>query len=147
MKTRNIIHGIIITSMLACVEACEIESHSNGKLDGFWHLTAIDTLATGGTCDMSSQKMFWSVQSKLLELSDRSSSEKIIFSFRHADDSLYLTEPRVSDRRLGDPEIENVSKLSPYGVNKLEETFAVEALDGSKMILKSETLRLKLKRF
>ena len=43
--------------------------------------------------------------------------------------------------------MEDVKVLAPYGINSLEETFAVEAIDGKKMILRSETLRLNLKKF
>ena len=132
---------------LGTLTACEIESHNNGKLDGFWHLEYIDTLATGGTRDLSNEKLFWSVQARLLEVSNRSKGSKFIFSFRHADGSLYLSDPLVSNRSEGDIVVEDASVLAPYGINSLEETFAVEALDGSKMILRSETLRLKLKKF
>ncbi|MGM9710383.1 MAG: lipocalin-like domain-containing protein [Prevotella sp.] len=137
----------IATFSLCTLTACEIESHDSGKIDGFWHLEYIDTLETGGTLDVSNEKLFWSLQVKLLEVSNKSSGSKYIFSFRQADGSLYLSDPLVSDRREGDPVVKDASVLAPYGINNLEETFAVEALDGSKMILRSETLRLKLKKF
>ena len=46
----------IATLALGTLTACEIESHDNGKIDGFWHLEHIDTLATGGTLDVSNEK-------------------------------------------------------------------------------------------
>ena len=137
----------IATLALGTLTACEIESHDNGKIDGFWHLERIDTLATGGTLDVSNEKLFWSVQVRLLEVSNRATGSKYIFSFRQADGSLYLYDPLVSDRREDDPVVEDVKVLAPYGINSLEETFAVEAIDGKKMILRSETLRLNLKKF
>ena len=68
---------------LFSLSACEIETHDNGKLDGFWHLEKVDTIATGGVCDMSQQKVFWSVQAMIIEVSDRSNlnNDKYIFSF------------------------------------------------------------------
>ncbi len=145
---KNISKYIAITALaLGTLTACEIESHDNGKIDGFWHLEHIDTLATGGTLDVSNEKLFWSVQVRLLEVSNKTTGAKYIFSFRQANGSLYLSNPLVSDRIKGDPEVEDVKVLAPYGINSLDETFAVEALDGKKMILKSETLRLKLKKF
>lgn len=137
----------IATFSLCTLAACEIESHDNGKIDGFWHLEYIDTLETGGILDVSNEKLFWSVQVRLLEVSNRSKGSKFIFSFRQADGSLYLSDPLVSNRGEGDIIVEDPSVLAPYGINSLEETFSVEALDGSKMILRSETLRLKLKKF
>lgn len=145
---KNISKYIAITALaLGTLTACEIESHDNGKIDGFWHLEHIDTLATGGTLDVSNEKLFWSVQVRLLEVSNKTTGAKYIFSFRQANGSLYLSNPLVSDRIKGDPEVEDVKVLAPYGINSLDETFAVEALDGKKMILKSETLRLNLKKF
>lgn len=145
---KNISNYIAIATLaLGTLTACEIESHDNGKIDGFWHLERIDTLATGGTLDVSNEKLFWSVQVRLLEVSNRATGSKYIFSFRQADGSLYLYDPLVSDRREGDPVVEDVKVLAPYGINSLEETFAVEAIDGKKMILRSETLRLNLKKF
>ena len=137
----------IATLALGTLTACEIESHDNAKIDCFWHLEHIDTLATGGTLDVSNEKLFWSVQVRLLEVSNKTTGSKFIFSFRQADGSLYLYDPLVSDRREGDPVVEDVKVLAPYGINSLEETFAVEAIDGKKMILRSETLRLNLKKF
>ena len=145
---KNISNYIAIATLaLGTLTACEIESHDNGKIDGFWHLERIDTVATGGTLDVSNEKLFWSVQVKLLEVSNKTTGSKFIFSFRQADGSLYLYDPLVSDRREGDPVVEDVKVLAPYGINSLEETFAVEAIDGKKMILRSETLRLNLKKF
>ena len=145
---KNISNYIAIATLaLGNLTACEIESHDNGKIDGFWHLERIDTLATGGTLDVSNEKLFWSVQVRLLEVSNRATGSKYIFSFRQADGSLYLYDPLVSDRREDDPVVEDVKVLAPYGINSLEETFAVEAIDGKKMILRSETLRLNLKKF
>ena len=145
---KNISKYIAITALaLGTLTACEIESHDNGKIDGFWHLEHIDTLATGGTLDVSNEKLFWSVQVRLLEVSNKTTGAKYIFSFRQANVSLYLSNPLVSDRIKGDPEVEDVKVLAPYGINSLDETFAVEAIDGKKMILRSETLRLKLKKF
>lgn len=145
---KNISKYIAITALaLGTLTACEIESHDNGKIDGFWHLEHIDTLATGGTLDVSNEKLFWSVQVRLLEVSNKTTGAKYIFSFRQANGSLYLYDPLVSDRIKGDPAVEDAKVLAPYGINSLDETFAVEALDGKKMILKSETLRLKLKKF
>ena len=41
---------LIITFMM--IIACDIHRSDNGDLDGFWQLKSVDTLSTGGTCDM-----------------------------------------------------------------------------------------------
>ena len=134
---------------LFSLSACEIETHDNDKLDGFWHLERVDTIATGGVCDKSKDLVFWSVQSMFVEVSERSKvdNNKYIFSFSHSNGKLSLFDARLSDRRKGDPEVEDPAILQPYGVSKLNETFEVTQLTGSKMQLKSETLLLLFRKF
>lgn len=134
---------------LFLLSACEIETHDNGKLDGFWHLERVDTIATGGVCDMSKELVYWSVQSMLVEVSERSkvNNDKYFFSFSHRDGKLSLFDARLSDRSNGDPEVEDPTSLHPYGISKLNETFEVVQLTGSKMQLKSETLLLVFRKF
>ena len=134
---------------LFSLSACEIETHDNDKLDGFWHLERVDTIATGGVCDKSKDFVFWSVQSMFVEVSERSKvdNNKYIFSFSHSNGKLSLFDARLSDRRKGDPEVEDPAILQPYGVSKLNETFEVTQLTGSKMQLKSETLLLVFRKF
>jgi hypothetical protein len=43
--------------------------------------------------------------------------------------------------------VDDATLMAPYGIQRLEEHYKVEALDGKKMILKSETLRLYFKKF
>jgi hypothetical protein len=128
--------------------SCEMETSDNGKLDGFWHLERVDTLATGGTCDLSEQLLFWSVQAKLLGVSDRNYRlQSAFFRFEHANGTLRLYEPREDERMEGDPDITDTSLLAPFGINSLDETFSVERLTGSEMVLKTNALRLVFKRF
>lgn len=134
---------------LFSLSACEIETHDNDKLDGFWHLERVDTIATGGVCDMSKELVYWSVQSMFVEVSERSkvNNDKYFFSFSHRDGKLSLFDARLSDRSNGDPEVEDPIILQPYGISKLNETFEVMQLTGSKMQLKSESLLLVFRKF
>ena len=43
-------------ALAAGMQSCEIETSHNGDLDGFWHLTGVDTLATGGKRDLAHAK-------------------------------------------------------------------------------------------
>lgn len=149
MKRNKIRYILLSMVALFSLSACEIETHDNDKLDGFWHLESVDTIATGGVCDKSKDVVFWSVQSMFVEVSERSKvdNNKYIFSFSHSNGKLSLFDARLSDRRKGDPEVEDPAVLQPYGVSKLNETFEVTQLTGSKMQLKSETLLLVFRKF
>ena len=61
--------------------------------------------------------------------------------------TLFLYEPRINDRDNHDPEVEDVSYLYQFGIYELNETFQIEKLSASKMILKSDKLRLHFKKF
>ncbi|SDZ83522.1 Lipocalin-like domain-containing protein [Segatella bryantii] len=138
--------GFLFLMMSAVIcSSCTLETSDNGDLDGFWHLEAIDTLATGGHHDLSDQKLFWGVEHKLIAL--QGSDFRFYFRFTYTGDSLKLFSPYINhwhqdkedggDIPVDDPEI-----LRPYGIQNLEENFAVEALSGSKMILRSKELKL-----
>ena len=58
-----------------------------------------------------------------------------------------LSEPFIVDRDNGDISVDDVAVMAPYGVNKLDESFTVEHLSGSKMVLKSERLRLSFRKY
>lgn len=149
MKRNKIRYILLSMVALFSLSACEIETHDNDKLDGFWHLERVDTIATGGVCNKSKDLVFWSVQSMFVEVSERSKvdNNKYIFSFSHSNGKLSLFDARLSDRRKGDPEVEDPAILLPYGVRKFNETFEVTQLTGSKMQLKSETLLLVFRKF
>ena len=69
---RKIFLYIAMVPMLSLtLGGCSIEMSDNGELDGYWHLERVDTLSTGGVCDLSGQLRFWAVQAKMLALMDR----------------------------------------------------------------------------
>lgn len=145
------IFGYIFAALL--LGACSISTDSNGKLDGFWHLTTIDTLATGGVTDYSQRKVFWGVQAKLISVRDAGANDRgYYFRFSYQGDSLILYSPYANHWHQdlpdgGDIPVEDVDDLRDYGVNTLEEHFYVERLSGSRLILHSKTLRLNFRRF
>ena len=65
-----------------------------------------------------------------------------LFRFEHKGKTLRLYDPHVNDRMNGDPAVDDAGMLRPFGVNALDETFGVERLTGSKMVLSTEELRL-----
>ena len=66
----------LLTSLALLLSACTLETDNDaGDLEGMWHLVRIENLVTGSggsVKDLSSQKVFWSFQARLLELDDKS---------------------------------------------------------------------------
>ena len=86
-KLIYIIISLILTS-------CELEMTDNGALDGNWQLRQIDTLSTGGTCDMSRSYIYWAVQNDLLQVRDIDNADfRILFRFEKKGDHLTLRNP------------------------------------------------------
>ncbi|MFC2659259.1 lipocalin-like domain-containing protein [Segatella oris] len=132
---------------LLLLTSCEIEFSNNGKLDGFWQMIAVDTLATQHTSDLKTSGRTWAFQGRLLEMRDtKGGYSDLYFSFEHRGDSLFLDSPYLSDRDVDDIKITDVNIVRPYGVNGLKEGFEIESLSNNKLILRSKTLRLLFKK-
>lgn len=132
---------------LLLLTSCEIEFSNNGKLDGFWQMIAVDTLATQHTLDLKTSGRTWAFQGRLLEMRDtKGGYSDLYFSFEHRGDSLFLDSPYLSDRDADDIKITDVNIIRPYGVNGLKEGFEIESLSNNKLILCSKTLRLLFKK-
>lgn len=128
--------------------SCEIQTSSNGNLDGFWQLRSLDTLATGCSTDMRGSGIYWAVQKRLLEVQDKKGMNAcVFFRFSHTGDSLLLYEPYIDDRMSSDTKVEDVELLRPFGVNSLDEGFHVEMLDGGSMVLRSDKVRLWFRKY
>ena len=96
---------------------------------------------------MSKAPVYWAVQGAILEVRNVETYEKIMFRYNRENGILSLYDARYNNRDIGDEQITDVTILQPYGINKLEEFFAVEALSGSTMILRSDMLKLYFKKF
>ena len=133
----------------------EFEGTDNGKLDGFWHLEQVDTLATGGVADYSGKRVFWGVQAKLISMydTDTDSNHGYYTRFTQTADSLFIHTlykdnwHEDSGEDGGDHLLTDYTPMRPYGINAMEDHFAKEKLGGSRMVLKSKTLRLHFRRF
>ncbi len=135
---------LLLVLLSAILHSCDtFETSSNGKLDGMWHLTSIDTLSTSGVRDMSQDRIYWSFENKLLELDDKSgTNSNVLYRFKHSDGILQLYDPYLYNRESGDTPINDVQLLSPFGVDGLEIIYTVETLTNTRMILSDTTLRL-----
>lgn len=155
LTIKSLLATLATTLMLA---SCNVETSDNGPLDGFWHLEQVDTLATGGTTDYSSGYVFWGVQKDLIYIKDSSNSSvgAYYLRFSQTQDSLHITkiyldhghEDNPNHEQGGDIPVEAIDRnLRFFGLNALPEHFKKEAINGNRMILSTEKLRLKFKKF
>lgn len=154
MIAKRLFNTILATIALTTLASCEIETSDNGDFDGFWHLERVDTLATGGTLDLSKKRVFWGVQYKLISVYDidKEGTFGYYLRFKQTSDQIVTHTPYKNNwhqdvENGGDHPIDDPTQLAPYGINNLEEEFVKEKLDGGQMILRSKILRLKFKRF
>jgi hypothetical protein len=143
--TRQLIITVIAVLLLA---GCTLEASDNSKLNGYWQLTTVDTLATGHSIDYRDQLIFWAVQANLLEIRDLKRDEQnILFRFRHEGDKLTLSQPIIDDRTVSDIVVDDPSLLSPYGFTSIEETFTVRQLTNSNMTLVNQCYGLHFRKY
>ena len=133
----------ILFAFMFCLSACELETSHNGELDGWWLLTAIDTLQTGGHANVEAQQCTWAFEGRLLELRDVPGQRgDYLLSFAQHDDDLLLSHPYLSARDSGDIAVQTPQPLHPYGIQTLSEQFLITTIDRRRMVLTSASLRL-----
>ncbi len=135
--------------VVVALAGCSMDTSHNGALDGYWKLKTVDTLSTGGTCNLNDASIFWSVQKDLLTVRDNNdpTNREYVFRFQHAGGTLKLSEGQRYDRNNGNVDVDDPSVLSPYGINHQPETFKVDHLTHRVMTLSTEELRLSFKKF
>ena len=132
---------IIATALVAGATSCDIEHIDNGKLDGLWKLQALDSLSNQVTVDMSRSNLSYAIQGNLLQLG------RVYFRFDHQGDSLILHDPYVNSFDVSETLID-ISLVTPFGINNISrEAFYVDELSRSKMVLRSEFLRLHFEKY
>lgn len=133
----------ILFAFMFCLSACELETSHNGKLDGWWLLTAVDTLQTGGHANVEAQQCTWAFQGRLLELRDvPGQCGDYLLSFAQHGDDLLLSHPYLSARDSGDIAVQTPQPLHPYGIQALSEQFSIITIDRRRMVLTNASLRL-----
>lgn len=131
--------------------SCTLETSGNGKLDGQWHLTDIESLSqdsaqsaqSGGVEHVKERRLYWLVQNNLLQFRDRSEQNtSFLLRFERTGDSLRLFNPYVYDRDNGDKVLEDPLPLLPFGMEALDVTYHIDRLSDSHLVLSTNTLRL-----
>lgn len=142
---KNIVSLLFFVAAAFGFASCDgLEMSQNGKLEGYWHIVEIDTLATGGVRDMSKSTLFLGVQMQLMSFYDSSATIANLFShFEKGESTLRIYDFYRDDRLAGDHQETNIQATRQYGINNLNETFVIEHLSSKRMVLRSNTLRIK----
>lgn len=138
---------IIISLFSLLFFSCEIETSSNGKLDGNWQLQSCDTLSTGGICDMKRSGIYWAFENHLLQIRNIEKGEKILFRFERASNTLTIHSPHRFESRYETVPVEDVDQLIPFGIQGTEDTFQMEKLSGGILVLSNQQLRLHFRKY
>jgi hypothetical protein len=140
MKTK-IVFFICICVWSMCIVGCTLETSDNGKLDGNWQMTEIDSL-NGHVTDVKSREIFYAVQFRLLQVNCYTGPSGYLFHFNLTSDSLKLESATSNDSILF-----KLEDAQPYGINSLTDAFKIEKLSSNNLILKSTKVRLTFRKF
>ena len=142
---------LFILTLCILVVSCELETSGNKELDGYWQMSQVDTLSTGGVADTREALVFWGVQGKLLQIRFSESGsflgEGLLFRFNKDDKNLTLMSPVIHHLYEVDEPIDDVEVLKPFGIFHLEEVFDIESLDDNEMVLTNDSLRLYFRKY
>ena len=142
---RKLLYLIIIFTI---IEDCDKHTYDNGDLDGYWQLKSVDTLSTGGTCDMRDSMRFWGFQANLLHVRDNNEKiMKVLLRFNHTDNMMILSDPIIDLRDSSDIIFTDTTLLYHYGIHDVPETLKVITFNSSTMILENRVLRLHLRKY
>lgn len=140
----------IMTLFVLVLTSCE-SYLVNGDLDGFWQVKSIEDKQTGDITYCNGDT-YYSFQRELVLVSYTSpetptgqSKENYIAYFTHENDSIYMTDFRIYLDRNGKQA--PLSELEKFGLYELYNTFAVEELNRSSLVLSSEKTRISLKKY
>jgi hypothetical protein len=140
-----------ILTLCVMLVSCELETSGNKELDGYWQMSQVDTLSTGGVADTREALVYWGVQGKLLQIrfseNGKFLGEGLLFRFNRDNGMLTLSSPILHHLYETDEPISDVELLKPFGIFNLEEVFSIEELNDDVMVLASDTLRLHFRRY
>ena len=142
---------LYVLTLCVLFVSCELETSGNEKLDGYWQLSQVDTLATGNVTDTREALIYWGFQGKLLQIrfseNGKYLGEGFLFRFERAKYTLNLSSPILHHLYETDEPIDDVEILKPYGIYELEEVFSIEELNEDNMVLSNDELRLHFRKY
>lgn len=133
---------------LLLFSSCQLYTDDNHQLAGYWKLTAVDSLHNGVHVDLSQRSIFWAIQTDLLALRDNDTVRDLyICRFQFDDNTLRVYEPRGYEKASGDTLLSTPDRIRHFGINSLDETFAVRSLQHQSLTLSSPSLTLHFRKF
>ena len=131
-KIFPVVRGTLFTiGFVLALTACEFETSGNGDLDGLWQLTRQDSVGTSVTTDMRSSGVYWAVQVRLLQI--QGGPQRGYYRFTLGGGWLTLRSADLDREGHEDPTV-----LYRY---------RVKTLDGSRMVLEDEKMRLDFRKY
>ena len=139
--------ALLIIVLISSCESYQI----HGDLDGFWQVSTIEKKETGDIIHCNGNT-YYSFQRELVLVSYASPEipagqmkENYVAYFNHENDSIYMTDFRIYLDRNGKQA--QLSELEKFGLYELYNSFAVEELNRSSLVLSSEKTRISLKKY
>lgn len=124
---KKILYALLCTLLLT---ACQ-KADDNGDLGGYWKLLQIEELKNDTIIDKRNEDRFWAIQLRMIITNNGGKGR-----FQHIGDSLYIQMTQAP------------SQPKAVGLyNHLDELFGINALDRNAMILQSDEVVLKFRKF
>lgn len=140
---RNI---FLIAALVLTITSCEIEMSNNGDLDGLWQMTEMK-IDDNPVKDMRNTGTVIGVQFRLMNIRNSVGGNDLYCRFVHEGNTLRIYDFRIRIHDVSDLPVEDVSMLSEYGIFSLDETFKIETLSESYMVLRSSRSLLKFRKY
>ena len=147
MKKYTYIFIVLFTVVLA--SSCE-SYQIHGELDGFWQVQSIENKQTGDITECKGD-IYYSFQRELVLISYVSpniptgqTKENFIAYFTHKNNVIIMSDFRIYIDKNGKQA--PLSKLANFGLYDTFNTFDVEKLNNSSLILNSDKARIVMKK-
>lgn len=148
MRTKYLLPCLLaIFAFVACDKMPE-----NGDLDGQWQMTNIKHLDHDAPSDTLKGKVYWNFQLKLLSIYTpddlhNQGSNYTFCRFQVKGDSLHITKSYVHSMNT-DLEMEDgVTYLDVVGLHNNRESYAIQTLTDSRMVLRSDYHELEFRKW
>lgn len=147
MRTKYLLPCLLaILAFVACDKMPE-----NGDLDGQWQMTSIKHLNHDAPSALKG-KVYWSFQLKLLSIytpDDKhdQGSNYTFCRFQVKGDSLHITDSYVHSMNIDIKLDETATYLDVVGLHNNRESYAIQTLTDSRMVLRSDYHELEFRKW
>lgn len=140
----------IFYTFMACllITSCDIESAGNGGIYGNWQLREIDTLATGGTCNMEKSSIYWAFESDVMQVRRiASDNKKLLFKYSYAGDSIVAHTPLLVHTKDELTHIDDKSMLEEFCFTDLKDVFKIKTHKGNNLVIENAKYRMRFRKY